>query len=217
MSDAYPTASTGGSNVFYTDTNPAITGNPITWESSGGTIQPKTIGVIIQARLTSKRFPNKVLCPINGKPVLQWTIEAVKKSGYNFVITIPRNKTSQGLRSWLKLYDNSIKVYSGSEEDLIESFRIVNESEKFDTIVRICADSPMMNYEDIQLAIDLYHKRGKYSRVNLVEVFSNIELEYANENDPFISRRNDCVNILNQTVDYPEDIERIENEIRRMG
>ena len=176
-----------------------------------------TIGVIIQARLTSKRFPNKVLCPINGKPVLQWTIEAVKKSGYDFVITIPRNKTNQGLREWLKLYDSSIKVYNGSEEDLIESFRIVNEVEKFDTIVRICGDSPMMNYKDIDLALELYHKRQGYSRVNLVEVFSNDELEYAHHNDPFMNRRNDCVNILNQTVDYPEDIERIENEIRRMG
>jgi spore coat polysaccharide biosynthesis protein SpsF (cytidylyltransferase family) len=173
----------------------------------------KSIGIIIQARLTSKRFPNKMLCPLRGKPVLQWTIDAVKKSGLPFVIAIPQNKTDKGLAEWIKLHDPSIKVFTGHKEDLILRFQQVNEITKYDVIVRICGDNPNMDPEDIQLALELYKKRGHYSRVNHVEVFSNEELNYCADNDPFIERRQHCVNMLGNTVDYPEDIERLEENI----
>lgn len=172
----------------------------------------KHVGIIIQARLTSSRFPNKMLCTLRGKPVLQHTIEAVKKSEYPFCIAIPENKTDRGLLEWIKLYDPSIHVITGHKEDLILRFQKASKEMGFDTIIRICGDNPFMNPEDIQLAVDLYNKRGHYSRVNHVEVFSKEELEYCDKNDSFIDRRQHCCNMLAQTVDKPEDIDRLEEE-----
>lgn len=170
-------------------------------------------GIIIQARLCSKRFPNKMLCPLGGKPVLQWTIEAVKKTGIPFVIAIPDQTTDRGLGEWIKLYDPTIRCYFGNEGDLIMRFRQVNRTENYNPIIRICGDSPFMNPEDVTIAVELFQKRQRYTRVNLVEVFSSEELDYCADNDPFIARREHCVNMLNQTVDYPEDIQRLENEM----
>ena len=39
-----------------------------------------TSAIIIPARLASTRFPRKVLAPINGKPMLLWTVEAALRS-----------------------------------------------------------------------------------------------------------------------------------------
>jgi spore coat polysaccharide biosynthesis protein SpsF len=170
------------------------------------------IGVIIQARLTSSRFPNKMLCPLMGKPVLQWVLETVKKSGYPFCVAIPSNKTDAGLAEWIRLYDDSITVVTGHREDLVFRFKQANEVMKFDTIIRICGDNPLMDPEDIELAVGLFENRGKYSRVNHVEVFSNEELQYCDNNDPFIARREHCCNMLANTVDYPEDIDRLSKQ-----
>ena len=42
--------------------------------------------IIIPARMDSKRFPGKPLCPIAGKPLLQWTYERAKQSSADGVI-----------------------------------------------------------------------------------------------------------------------------------
>jgi len=171
-------------------------------------------GIILQARLTSKRFPNKMLCPLVGKPVIQWTIEAVKKSKFPFVIAIPDQTTDRGLGEWIKLYDPKIKVIHGSEGDLVMRFLQVLKFVDYDPIIRICGDNPLMNPVDILIANTLFKQRKRYIRLNNVEIFSKKELEYVDKNDPFIVRREDCVNMLNQTVDYPEDIVRLEREMR---
>ena len=38
------------------------------------------IAAIIQARMSSKRLPNKVMLPLSGKPVLEHVIERLKYS-----------------------------------------------------------------------------------------------------------------------------------------
>ena len=48
--------------------------------------------VIIQARTSSKRFKNKVLYPIYGKPIIQYVIDRVKKSNCSKVIVSTSKK-----------------------------------------------------------------------------------------------------------------------------
>ena len=40
--------------------------------------------IFIQARINSKRLPGKVLMEIEGKSILGWIIERIKKSDINF-------------------------------------------------------------------------------------------------------------------------------------
>ena len=44
------------------------------------------INVIIQSRMSSKRFPGKVLSPILGKPLLEHVIDKIKN--FNFYSSI---------------------------------------------------------------------------------------------------------------------------------
>ncbi|KKK49759.1 hypothetical protein LCGC14_3131820, partial [marine sediment metagenome] len=51
----------------------------------------KTV-IIIPARMESKRLPGKPLANVNGKPLLQWTYNAAKKTEADFVIVTTPDK-----------------------------------------------------------------------------------------------------------------------------
>jgi len=178
----------------------------------------KKPGIIIQARLTSKRFPNKVLCPLKGKPVVDLVIDACLKTSFPIAVTIPKGKRNVGLLSYLETkyqkLDPPLRIFTGHEEDCLMRFLEANESLKFDPIIRICADSPFLSPNDIQLALKIYNERGYFTRLNHVQVFGRDELEYANQNDTLIASREHVVaRFCNHTVDYPEDIDRLTREM----
>ena len=59
---------------------------------------------IIQARTSSKRFPNKVLTKINNKPILTFVYERVKKAKKikKIIIALSNNKSDTKLLNLCK-------------------------------------------------------------------------------------------------------------------
>ncbi len=176
-----------------------------------------TAGIIIQARLTSKRFPNKVLCRFHGKAIIEWVIDECIKTGLPICVAIPSTKPNQPLANFLEVTyahrPQVITVYKGAEEDCLTRYIVANQWMKFDPIIRICGDSPFVSTEDIALALDLYNKRKYLTMINHVQVLGRDELKYADLNDPFMGSREHVVRSLLHTVDYPEDIERFYDEL----
>ena len=62
------------------------------------------IGCIIQARLTSKRFPNKVLKKIRNKSIIEIVHDRAKKINKidKVIFVIPKNKRNNKLEKFLK-------------------------------------------------------------------------------------------------------------------
>ena len=58
------------------------------------------IGVIITARMTSTRFPNKVFAKFRGKRVIDYVVENAKKLGYPIVIAIPEKSDNDELEHY---------------------------------------------------------------------------------------------------------------------
>ena len=78
----------------------------------------KTIA-IIQARLTSKRFPSKVLKKIGRNTLIQLVNERLKSSKYldDIVFSIPNNIQNKRLETYL--IKNKLKYYKGSENNVV--------------------------------------------------------------------------------------------------
>ena len=175
-----------------------------------------TTGIILQARLTSKRFPNKCLATVKGKPVIDWILEACDKSGLPICVAIPENKTNDALENYLHLRFKNTKfkegpptLYRGKEEDVTARFIGANNAMQFDPIVRICSDCPYLAPEDIELALEIFKKRQYFTWLNHVQVFSAKELQYANQNDwSMDSRQHVLGRFGHDTVEFPEDIDR---------
>lgn len=109
---------------------------------------------IIQARMTSTRFPGKVLADLCGKPVLQHVFERVlcARRVDKGVIAIP-GLYSQ-IASAIESCEYRIGVHGGPESDVLRRFAEVAQEEDAEIIVRVCGDNPLIRPECIDALIE---------------------------------------------------------------
>ena len=115
----------------------------------------RTIG-IIQARLGSSRLPNKMLLSLHGKPIIEWVVKRLKKSELldGIIIAIPDTKKDNVLEYYLNKLN--VKVFRGSESNVLNRFHEAVKNEKADNIVRVCADNPLICGKEIDNLIKFY-------------------------------------------------------------
>ena len=115
---------------------------------------------IIQARLESTRLPGKMMMELSGKPIIDRVIEnalEIKKIKTVVVATTVNSADSQ----LVKQADNlGIKSFRGSVEDVLDRFYHAAMEYGADPIVRICADSPLIDSGFMDEMIEAHIKSG---------------------------------------------------------
>ncbi len=121
----------------------------------------KKIVAIVEARLNSRRLPNKVLKKIKKKELISIVLERLKlsKKIHQIVVATTKNKKDMKLVNFLKR--KKIKFFRGSEKNLFE--RIFNTANKFkaDIIVRVTADNPFTDPDIIDYMLRNFRKYRK--------------------------------------------------------
>jgi spore coat polysaccharide biosynthesis protein SpsF len=108
------------------------------------------IGVVIQARMTSVRFPGKSMALLNGKPVLQHVIErALQIRGEKgipidyVIVAVPDTEDSEPM---IQLAEKlGVKNFCGDENDVLARYHSAARCFNLDIILRITADCPYFN------------------------------------------------------------------------
>jgi spore coat polysaccharide biosynthesis protein SpsF len=114
------------------------------------------VGIIIQARMTSTRLPGKVLMPVMGKPLLEYQIERLQRvrRADNIIIATTKNDTDQPI---VDLADRlGIKVFRGSEEDVLSRYFGAAKENDLDVVVRITSDCPLIDPAVVDEVIGAY-------------------------------------------------------------
>lgn len=120
---------------------------------------PKIIA-IVQARMGSSRFPGKVLKDICGKPLLEHLINRVKMSSViNLILIATTTEEEDGPIINLAKRLN-VRVYRGSQDDVLDRYLKAAEDVKADVIVRITGDSPLVEPRFLDIAVR-HHLRKK--------------------------------------------------------
>ncbi len=113
-----------------------------------------TTGIVIQARMTSKRFPGKSMAILLGKPVIQHVIERAKLiRDYSFVqnvlphapiviLAVPDKPESAPMIDLAG--ELGIEYFSGSEHDVLSRYYHCAKSFELKTIMRITGDCPFI-------------------------------------------------------------------------
>lgn len=116
------------------------------------------IGIIIQARISSKRLPKKVLKIISEKYLLEWVIIRVKKSkmARKIVVAIPDTKEDLILLPIIK--KNKVDFFQGSLGNVLERFIKTAKKFNIDPVIRITADCPLIDPNLIDQSIKEYSK-----------------------------------------------------------
>ena len=108
---------------------------------------------IVQARLESTRFPNKILALIGNVPSLEYQIHRLSKSSLidEIVVAMPETLANQKLKDWIEGLGCS--VFFGSESDVLSRFYLAAVKCKAELIVRITADCPLIDAELVDKVI----------------------------------------------------------------
>jgi spore coat polysaccharide biosynthesis protein SpsF len=112
---------------------------------------------IIEARMTSRRLPGKILLPVFGRPLLELLIERLKRaqSLEGIIVATTSNPTDDIVEQLTKRI--GVGCFRGSEEDVLS--RVLGAAEKYhvDVIVEITGDCPLIDPEIVEKLIGIYH------------------------------------------------------------
>lgn len=133
---------------------------------------------IIQARMSSKRLPGKVLMTLaDGRSILHWCYDNVKKSNVDKVIIATSNrKDDNPIIKECKII--GAEYYRGSLNNVLKRFYKCAKFYKANYIVRITADCPFVSTEGINyLILNKGNYLPTYDILGLQsEIFSMFEL-----------------------------------------
>lgn len=120
--------------------------------------------IVLQARLSSSRFPSKVLADLSGKSVIAHVIERLLSTNRaNAVcVAMPVDGSEDPLAEVLASLP--VTVVRGSQHDVLGRYIQAAYETRADIIVRATADNPLISVEEIER--------------QLVALESNPEIEY---------------------------------------
>lgn len=155
--------------------------------------------VIIQARITSSRFPNKVMQTVNGRTLIKRVWDAAKASWADKVIV-----------AWPERYPDL------DENNVLERFRRISREFPSKYIIRLTSDCPLLNSVIINDAINRFLTGGRHYYCNQdvlpdgfdVQVFTShmLHSSYATHKEHVISPVSPPKYL---SVDTKEDLERV--------
>lgn len=102
------------------------------------------IGIILQARKNSTRFPGKILEKFSGnKSLLEFVLDKVSTLDYHLVVATTYNddEVAEICKS------KNIDFYRGSENNVLKRFIEAAEMYQLDNLIRICSDNPFISVE----------------------------------------------------------------------
>jgi spore coat polysaccharide biosynthesis protein SpsF (cytidylyltransferase family) len=109
-------------------------------------VKSKKIGLIVFARMSSKRFPGKVMHKIfKNQSIIDIILDNLKKAKLlsNTVIATTKNKSDKKIVEYCK--SKNIKCFKGNNQNVFLRTADCIKKYKFNYFVRICADRPLFD------------------------------------------------------------------------
>lgn len=130
----------------------------------------KKIGIIIFARSSSNRFPNKIFQKILNLKMIEIVINRVKKiqfekKKYEIIVNTSSYKNDDKIVNFCK--KNNIKFYRGSLLNVFKRTHDCLKKHNYEIFVRVNCDRPFLDYIMISKMINLIKKNKK------VDIISN--------------------------------------------
>ena len=121
----------------------------------------KKVLIIIQARQTSSRLPNKIFLPLFNKPLFHFLYNRLNELQFDLIVAAPNTKNNSSLAKYL--INNGLNYFLGSENNVFKRFLEVIKLHSPDLIVRVNSDCPFLSPHNVE---------------SLVNQFLNLDTDY---------------------------------------
>ena len=111
---------------------------------------------IIQARMSSSRLPGKVLREVDGKPLIEYQIERVKKAELIDQIVIATSLSEKDDEISKFCEKARLECFRGSKDDVLDRYYKCAKQYNVDIVIRLCADNPLVDPHTIDSVIQFY-------------------------------------------------------------
>lgn len=125
----------------------------------------KSVGMIVQARMSSTRMPGKVLMPMpfgSHDTMLSTIVKSLNVTGAKIVIATSTNAENDAIEKFC--LERGLTCFRGSEKDVFSRFLTIQKAEQFQVVMRFTADNPFI---DIKKLFEFYLR------------FLELEVEYS--------------------------------------
>ncbi len=124
--------------------------------------------ILIPARYESSRFPGKPLTLIDGKPMIHRVYQNMEDSGLDVAVVTDNDKIEASLESIGTVYRIDDDVPSGSERIGLAVDRFLKD--KYDFIVNVQGDEPLLRGEEVKKLLDFHLKNPQFDITTLGKV-----------------------------------------------
>ena len=115
---------------------------------------------IVQARMGSTRFPNKVMLPINGVPLIELLLHRLSLAKLIDHIMVATSTASGDKQLAAHVRSLGYEVFEGSEKNVLDRFYKGAQSHRPNTVVRITGDCPLVDPELVDAIIASFAPRN---------------------------------------------------------
>ncbi len=132
---------------------------------------PHRIAVIAQVRMGSSRLPGKVLKHVQGRSLLAHLAFRVQQATTPFELIIATTEHASDDPIERAAQDLGLRVFRGSENDVLERFRGAAAWVDAEVIVRITGDCPLMDAAELERVLGVFLER--YSTEDALDYVTN--------------------------------------------
>jgi spore coat polysaccharide biosynthesis protein SpsF len=112
------------------------------------------VRALVQARMSSVRFPGKVLAPCAGRPLIWRVIERVREVLPMDRITLATSADASDDPLAAYAASLGVDVFRGPLDDVVERFGRCLEARPCEWFFRVCADSPLLDPAPMRRALE---------------------------------------------------------------
>lgn len=116
----------------------------------------RPVVAVVQARMGASRLPNKMMLWLHGLPVAGWVLQRLRSARRvdRLLFALPDTAQDDVLAGYLE--NEGAEVLRGSETDVLGRYAAAAKHTCAGTIVRVCADNPVVAGSEVDRLIDLF-------------------------------------------------------------
>jgi len=129
--------------------------------------------LVIQARMNSTRFPNKVMSDLSGAPLIERILQRVKKVKKigKIIIATTKKREDDILVGIAK--SNRVEIFRGSENDLVDRYYQAVKGKNVGHILRLPGDNPIPDPTEYNRLINYHLKTNNDFSSNICNFMKN--------------------------------------------